>query len=135
MTFNMGVNVGKMVDELPAGLDRAVLRVLSYHVGREKAISRGDLVVAIAQHGFFMHERAVRAAINLLRKQGQPICITGGEDGGYWLAKDWEELNEFLEREFHSRAMDLLEQEGALKKRAEEVWGRFSPGKQTRMEI
>jgi hypothetical protein len=135
MSFNMGVDMAKMVDELPAGLDRAVLRVLSFHVGRDQAISRGDLVVAIAQHGYFMHERAVRAAINLLRKQGQPICSTGGEDGGYWLAKDWDELDEFIVREFHSRAMDLLEQEGALRKKGEELWGAYSPGKQMRLEI
>ena len=42
--YNVGVNMAKMVDELPAGLDRAVLRVLSFHVGREMAISRGNLV-------------------------------------------------------------------------------------------
>lgn len=136
MTFNVGVDLEKMVDELPAGLDRAILRILLFHVGRDKAISRGELVHTLwISHGFNVHERAMRVAINLLRKEGQPICSTGGEEGGYWYAKDWEELDEFLEREFHSRAMDLLEQEGALRKRAEEVWGRFSPEKQMRMEI
>ena len=133
--YNAGVNIARMVEEMPAGLDRAILRVLSFHVGRSLAISRGDLVVAVAQHGFFVHERQARAAINLLRKAGQAICSTGGEDGGYWLAAGWDELLEYLEREIHSRAMDLLEQEGALRRAAEMRWGVYSAERQTRMEI
>lgn len=133
--YNIGVNVQRMVEEMPAGLDRAILRVLSFHVGRDLAISRSQLVIDVAQHGFFVHERQARAAINLLRKSGHAICSTGGEDGGYWLASDWAELMEYIEREIHSRAMDLLEQEGALKRMARETWGEYSPAKQARMEI
>jgi hypothetical protein len=128
--FNKGVSLTELIDGLPPGLDRAVLRVLAFHTGRKLAISRVDLVKVIAQHGFPVHERALRACINLLRKNGQPICSTGGDDGGYWLAANWDELNEYLEREIHSRAMDLLEQEQALKASGEKLWGKFSPEKQ-----
>jgi len=88
--FNRGVSLTELIQGLPAGLDRAVLRVLSFHTGRKLAISRGDLR----------------------------------------LAADWDELNEYLERELHSRAMDLLEQESALKAAGERMWGRYSPGVQ-----
>ena len=133
--YNAGVNIARMVEELPAGLDRALLRVLSFHTGRGLAIGRGDLVRELKRHGFDVHERAARACINQLRKQGIAICSTGGEEGGYWLAEGWDELLEYLEREIHSRAMDLLEQEGALRRAAEMRWGVYSAAKQTRMEI
>jgi hypothetical protein len=120
---------------LPMGLERAVARVLLYHIGRERAISREGLVAALAMSGFKVSEREARAAINELRKQGRPICSTGGEKGGYWWAANWEELNEYIERELHSRAMDLLEQERALRAEAEKEWGRFSPQRQYRMEV
>jgi hypothetical protein len=108
---------------MPPGLDRAVLRVLTARVGREAAISRPNLLAALKSLGFDVHERQARAMINLLRKQGHPICSTGGSDSGYWWAANWAELNEYLEREVHSRAMDLLEQEQALKKAGERAWG------------
>lgn len=119
-----------MIDRLPPGLERAMLRVLSFHQGRGNAIGRGELVNALRRHGFAVSEREMRLQVNLLRKQGQPICSTGGAEGGYWLAANWDELVEYLDREVHSRAMDLLEQEKALRAEAERRWGRFSAEKQ-----
>jgi hypothetical protein len=133
--YNVGVNISKMVDELPAGLDRAMLRVLTFHVGRSTAISRSDLVKALKAHGFAVHERAARVMINQMRKEGYPICSTGGEEGGYWLASGWNELNEYIDHEIHSRAMDLLEQEGALREMGKKTWGEYSPGKQYQLDI
>lgn len=121
--YNTGISLQAVIDQMPAGLDRAVLRVLSARVGRDAAISRPDLVAALKSLGFEVHERQARAMINQLRKDGHLICSTGGSDGGYWLAKSWEELGEYLEHEVRPRAMDLLEQEQALKKAAERVWG------------
>lgn len=121
--WNDGTDIDSLVRSLPAGAERALLRVLGFHRGRSQAISRGELVDALRNHGFKMHERAVRALINKLRKDGQPICSTGGEDGGYWLAANWDELNDYLDREVHPRAMDLLEQEKALRTTGERLWG------------
>jgi len=122
-------------EDIPAGLDRTLLHILEFHKGREQAIGRGALVGQCHQMGFRVHERVMRQVINELRKKGTPICSTGGEDGGYWLASGWEELTEFLEREVHPRAMDLLETEKALKQAAEQRWGRYSPAKQYRLEL
>ena len=120
----------EMIHEMPPGLDRAILRILSFHQGRKQAISRGRFVGDLARVGFGVNERAMRACINELRKDGHLICSTGGEGGGYYLPEDWNELAEFIERELHPRAMDLLEQEKALRAEAEKRWGRYSPEKQ-----
>jgi hypothetical protein len=120
----------------PPSFDDAVLRTLTLHRGKKQAISRVDLVAAVSRElGAPIHERVVRETINSLRKLGWTICSAGGGDGGYWLAADWDELNEYIENELHSRAMDLLEQEKALKARAEQMWGRYSPQKQYRLGI
>lgn len=126
-------DLNELIDQLPAGLDRAVLRILSYHKGKSKAISRADLVTNLARMGFEVNERAARAMINQLRKQGYTICSTGGEGGGYFLADSWDELMDFIDRELHGRAMDLLEQEKSLKASGERMWGRYSPEKQKRL--
>src|SRR5512139_3062396 len=133
MQLNQGFDLEEFVGSLPMGLERAVLRVLGFHQGRDQAIGRRDLLAAVAQHGFVVHERALRAQINELRKEGHPICSTGGEDGGYWMAANWDELNEFADRELHSRAMDLLEVERALREAGERRWGQYSSGKQIPM--
>jgi len=126
----MSLILDEMIHEMPAGLDRAILRVLSFHQGRDQAIGRGKLVGELARLGFYVHERVMRACINELRKQGQLICSTGGDGGGYYLPANWSELDEYIRRELHPRAMDLLEQEQALKAAAEKQWGRYSPEKQ-----
>jgi hypothetical protein len=112
------------IASLQPGLDRAVLRALQHQVGRDLAISRVELVTKVRRLGFDVHERGVRAMINELRKDGHLICSTGGKGGGYWLAKDWRELREFLDSEVHPRAMDLLQTEKAMKQAAQMRWGR-----------
>ena len=83
--------------------------------------------------GFKTHERQVRAAINQLRKEGQPICSTGGEGGGYYLAAGADELDTFIARELHARAMDLLEQEQAMRAARIRIFGSKIPQGQERM--
>lgn len=114
-----------VIDELPPGLEREVLRVLQGCVGREQVISRGNLLRCVRSYPGLerVHERAVRAVINKLRKDEHPICSTGGEEGGYWMAESWEELGEYLDREVRSRLGDLAEQERALVKAGEALWG------------
>lgn len=134
--FNKGINIQDMIDNLPAGLDRAVLDVIKFHEGRENAISRELLVHDLKSMGFDVSEREARACINQLRKSGMPgtwICSTGGVDGGYWLAADHEELEEFLQKEVDARALDLHEQASAMRRAAEKRWGRYSPEKQISM--
>ena len=116
------------IANMPPGLERYTMRVLEGHIGRKAAIARDELLKRVREMPgcSTASDRQIRAAINTLRKSGQAICSAGGEDGGYWLAEDWAELSEYMERELHSRAMDLLEQEKALKASAEQRWGQYS---------
>jgi hypothetical protein len=122
----MVITTKDLVDNLPPGLDRAVLRVIGFHTGIDSAISRADLVSEVARMGFKVHERVLRLTINQLRKRGHLICSTGGSGGGYFVPANWEELQEYLSREVHARAMDLLEQEKALRESAEKRWGMYA---------
>jgi hypothetical protein len=120
-----------LMANLPAGLERALRRVLDQRVGEESAISRADLLRQLGMLGFgFVDERTVRALINDLRKRGELICSRGGSGGGYWYAASREEMEAYLEHEIHPRAMDLLEQEKALRQ-AMDV--RFGEGVQVRL--
>ena len=111
---------------LPSGLDCAVLSVMRYHKGRENAIPRIDLLEMLKMHGWETGDRAVRLQINLLRKQGHLICSAGGRGGGYYIARNWSELEDFIGQELRPRAMDLLEQEKALKVGAKREFGENS---------
>ncbi len=62
-----------------------------------------------------LNERKMRFAINCLRKDGAPICSTGGRDGGYWLAQSPEELQEYIDTEIDTRIFDLAAQRRALR--------------------
>ncbi len=129
----------QLIDDMPAGLDRAILRVLSFHQGKANAISRKQLVGdpehpgELDRLGFHVPERMARACINELRKAGSLICSMGGEGGGYYLAESQEELIEYIEHEVDPRAMDLLEQAKALRSAAEKRWGKYAPEKQIAM--
>lgn len=127
--YNQGVSITELVNGLEPGLDRAVLRVLAFHIGRENAISRGKLRTDVANHGFAVHERALRACIGLLRKAGQPICSTGGEDGGYWLGTSIGEVQDYVDHEINSRIKDLAETKEGILRGARERWGEGIQGK------
>ena len=109
--------------ELDPCIERAVLTVLEYRIGRDMAISRAQLRTEVARLGFPAHERVIRATVNSLRKAGHLICSTGGEGGGYWMGMNWQEVDEFITQEVHARLVDLAETEAALKRAAEAKWG------------
>jgi hypothetical protein len=111
---------------LPSGLDRALLSIFRYHQGKENAIPRDDLLEMLKMHGWKTSDRVMRAQINLLRKDGHLICSAGGHGGGYYIARDWSELEDYIGQELRPRAMDLLEQEKALKIGARREWGENS---------
>jgi hypothetical protein len=139
--YNAGVNVKELIENLPAGLERAIRRVLDFHVGRENAISRSQLISDLARMGFNYldkDDRPMRACINQIRKSGTPgswICSTGGLGGGYWLAKNQEEMEEFINHEEESRLGDFAKQMRAMRSAAEKRWGRYSPEKQESFQV
>jgi hypothetical protein len=123
--YNAGFDMDAFIAALPPSLERTVLTTLEKCVGRDQALSRRRLLDCVRRVPGLedTHERAVRYIINQARKNGAPICSTGGDDGGYWLAASWDELNEYLDRELRSRLKDLREQEQAMTRAAEQRWG------------
>lgn len=127
-TFCLRLDAALGEDVRPSLLLRTVLSILQARVGRLMAISRDKLLESTRSMPGFggASDRQLRQCINQLRKDGWPVCSAGGEDGGYWMAANWEELDEYIERELHSRAMDMLAQEKALRASAEKRWGQYS---------
>lgn len=112
--------------EMPAGLKKRVLHILSGHKGGENRITRIDLV----QRAFNIfdnnkvtetQDRQVRDAIAELRRERHMICSDSGE-GGYFIAGNYEEVLR-IAAEMDSRAMDLLEKSRILKREAMEYYG------------
>ncbi|HMN12791.1 MAG TPA: hypothetical protein PKD55_10755 [Bellilinea sp.] len=122
--------VDEIIASLPSGLDRAVLRILDFHKGREHAIGRADLVRDLAGMGYRVSERAAREQISLLRKAGSLICSAPGRDGGYWLAASREEYEDFKHQEYLAKINDMRETLAAMDQAAERTWGKYSPAKQ-----
>ena len=119
----MDTTYQRMISEMPAGLDRAMLRVLSYHTGKARAIGRELLVQELHSLGMDVGERMARKCIHDLRRAGHLICSTPGEFGGYYLAADLAEFREFCDRELHPKALDMLETESAMKAAARQQFG------------
>jgi len=121
LRYNLGFDMETYIQNLPAGLERAVLRALVFRVGQENAISRYKLLALVKAHA--RNERDLRLVINQLRKDGFPICSTGGKRGGYWLAGSAAELDEYMDRELKSRIKDQQEQLNALTRTRKAMWG------------
>lgn len=111
----------KIIANSPPDLGRIILTILSR--GKEYALGGSRLVARLELSGHRTNERAVRQAIHDLRRDGHLICSAPGEDGGYYLAASLQEFDEFIQRELHPKAMDLLETERAMKASARRVWG------------
>ncbi len=94
---------------MPAGAERTVLRVLSFHVGLANAIQKPDLIDACKQSGtHFSNERQIRLSIVNLRKAHVPVCASSG-DSGYYLPASLEEYTEFYTREYLKKISDMRE--------------------------
>lgn len=110
------------------GLKRDLIKIFSKAIGKHNAIPRPELLKLLGKwYTKGDYERKVRAAIVDLRNEGHLICSTGGTSGGYWLAENWAEVTEFTSREYHSRAMSMLETEKNMKRAAQEKWGPEQP--------
>ena len=115
----------KVYLDYPPGLERNLLRIFEKRVGRDNLITKKYLRSIIdAMPGCHnLDERKVRAAINVLRKQGHLICSTAQDGGGYWIADNPGDIDEFIRREIDSRIVDLSETKKALKESAKVLWG------------
>lgn len=77
-------------------------------VGRENARTGKELAAVIG-----CDIRDITAAVERERRQGQPICAATGENPGYYMASDAEELERYCNR-LHHRAAELYRTRQAL---------------------
>ena len=120
--------ISDIIAQMDAGLDRAVLRCLEKRVGEQLAIQKPSLLFDLNRMGFgsrLSHdtfERQVRSCIVALRKQGHLICSSSG-GGGYYLAENLGEFDEFIEREYRGKIKDMQETVDVMCESARKRWG------------
>ena len=110
-------------NELPPGLEKAVLSILARCAGQKLAVGRGRLVelAKLAPGLGQASDRQVRKAIENLREQGVLICnLLDGE--GYFMANTLEEYQAFR-AQYGSYAFTMLEKIKAMDRAADERWG------------
>lgn len=104
---NPRANYDTMIDSMPAGLDRAVLRIVIQHNGVGNAISKADFIATLELVGFHVRdERQLREVVHGLRQDGHLICSSSGHRG-YYMALNREEYDEFSEREYRKKIIDM----------------------------
>jgi hypothetical protein len=104
----------RLIASMPASAERVVLRVLSYHIGLERAIQKPNLITECAKGGcVYSNERQLRLTIVALRKAGVPVCASSGESG-YYLAGSLAEYQEFRGREYVKKILDMRETVAAM---------------------
>ena len=100
----------EILNTMPEGLDKQVLSILSYHVGRENAITRKGLISAIDGKPFSGDiqtsslDRQIREAISGL--QETTLIISDSGKGGYYIPANMEEVKDYTS-EITSRAREL----------------------------
>jgi hypothetical protein len=113
----------KLIASMPKGIERDTLRVISYHIGKERAIGRTALVASLSEQGIHSNERAVRFVIRDLRREGHLICSTPGDNGGYYLASNLAEYQDFRQAEFVAKIIDMNETVRAMDHAAKSAFG------------
>ena len=100
-----------------------IIRLLGFHVGRERAITKDRLLDELARAGFYMTEREFRTEIAALRKQGILIGSSAGSNPGYYLIANMGEFDEFTATELLSRIKDLNDTYRAMSGAAQTQFG------------
>ncbi len=116
------VKYDELIADMPAGLDRSVLRVLSWHVGLAQTISKLQMLADLAAMGFVVEDRQLRRQIQMLRKEGHLICASSGA-GGYYLADSLDEYAAFADSEYRSKIVDMSTTLAAMDRAAQAKFG------------
>jgi hypothetical protein len=111
------------------GLIRAVLQVMRLHIGQENTVDKPRLIQNLQAMGYGKRvtyatfERKVREAVAELRKMGNLVCSSSGE-GGYFIARTWEEYDDFAQAEYRAKIIDMSETLRAMEEAAPGKLGR-----------
>lgn len=105
----------------------AVIRIVNRYTALEP-IGRGELVNLVRSRGYDVDERTVREAVEAARNFGQLICSRSGSNGGYYMARDLDEYQEFRQREYMAKATTMLATVKAMDKGAQREFGTVQQG-------
>ena len=119
-------NVEVEIKKLPEGLGREILKILSSHKGRVKAILGDELTEKVQLSGYMVDNRTVRLQISQLRKSGILIGSAPGRSGGYYICDSPDELDKFVQEEYLAKIADMRETLSAMQKSAKAQWGKSS---------
>jgi len=89
-------------------LHLAILEIINNHIGFDARISRQQLRNELIWRGFEVKDRNMREQIEFLRTRapgGAYICST--TSGGYWRARDLDELEKYIGQD-ERRAKGIL---------------------------
>lgn len=109
------------MDEKATDLQRALLRVLRAHRGADNPVTSTQLLLLVQRRiaNRSVDNRTMRSAIQELRLsgdiEGARICSTTKKGGGYYLATDDKELEQYLDQ-IHGRALVQLKMESTQRK-------------------
>ena len=109
-----------LVKTMPPGLDRAIVQVLKFHIGKDNAIKKVALLKGLANLGYKPHERQVRDVIADMRLKGWMIGSLSAE--GYYFCSTRAEYDEFR-AELEARRAALAATLYALDAAARQRWG------------
>lgn len=113
------------LDNMQPGIEKAVLREVSFHKGKDHAISQENLLEAIKSTSYAkkVTKRQLRITINELRKTGWLIASSSGAGGssGYYVPATWNEYLEYKKFQM-SYALDILEIFKVLDVKAREMF-------------
>lgn len=110
-----------LITNMPAGIDRGIMNVLRFHVGKERAIQKGEILEDMKCMGYYCHERQFRERIHELRRQGWLIASLSAD--GYYLVANKIEYSEFRDSEFTARIDDLSITRSAMDTAAKQQFG------------
>ena len=105
-----------------SGDERAIWNVVKQY-GKDKPISRGELVHNVKRLGFDLPERTVREIIKQLRRKEFLICSVAGTNGGYYVAASLADFEEFDAMEYGAKIADMAETRAAMKRAATRQFG------------
>jgi hypothetical protein len=115
----------EIIENMPASLQRAVLRIIDFHSGKANFIPKPDFANQIKELGFCTDkryttiERQIRdTSTDINLDETKEVLIIGSTgEGGYFAAETWEEFLEYYNVERH-RADEITNKLEIMKRKA-----------------
>jgi hypothetical protein len=102
--------------------EKAVLKIIQERKGREQKIGRKLLLYLVRKDiNLAISDRALQEIIENLRANGNLICSTSADGGGYYTPQSWDEWKSFSNEQM-SRVKRISEKNAKMKKAAKRAF-------------